>query len=259
MDQPDGVKAVRFRITGRYSKRHEVYYRVKNTGEGWSDWRKNNRIARKGNDELSLWTIQLKVDGKSCAPVKPENPDISQPVIVLSDEMPGDDIEYTGSMSHELLQSIANVKSEASGAQFINWFYKKYGGYTPYDMAVQQLGWCDRFSSWVLAQAGIRMPAGGCNNQADCYGEDFHPIGDGYEPKEGDLIFFDYDLDEFYDHVGVYYLNDGVPSVLHGNWGNRVTVNTMHDWTGVLEEQEVGSAIVGYGDTAAYAVNHRLK
>lgn len=111
--------------------------------------------------------------------------------------------------------------------KYVQWFYDNYGGLNPNS----SFGWCDRFTSWVLGQAGIRLSAGGCDQQASQFGSSFHLKESGYTPKEGDVVFLDYNHDGHYDHVGIYYLNNGVPSLLHGNWGDKVQVSSFNSWT----------------------------
>lgn len=145
------------------------------------------------------------------------------------------------------LDGLASSEVGNGGEKYIDWFYSQYGGLTPQQM--QNYGWCDRFTSWTLAQSGITLNAGGCDGQAAAFGQNYHSLGDGYTPQNGDVVFLDYGHDGGRDHVGIYYEIDGQPYLLHGNWGNRVQVSSLDSSTGM--GGTIREAIVGYGDSAA--------
>lgn len=138
--------------------------------------------------------------------------------------------------------------------KYVQWFYDNYKGLDP----SKSFGWCDRFTSWVLGQAGIRLSAGGCDGQANQFGSDFHLKESDYTPQEGDIVFLDYNQDGHYDHVGIYYLNNGVPSLLHGNWGDKVQVSDLNSWTQTYKSPTISDCIAGYGDVTSFALSHPL-
>ena len=129
--------------------------------------------------------------------------------------------------------------------KYVQWFYDNYGGLNPNS----SFGWCDRFTSWVL---------GGCDQQANQFGSSFHLKESGYVPNEGDVVFLDYNHDGHYDHVGIYYLNNGIPSLLHGNWGGKVQVSRLDSWTQNTPSPTINDCIAGYGDVVSFAPNHPL-
>lgn len=70
------------------------------------------------------------------------------------------------------------------------------------------VAWCGIFCSWVYAHAGVQLPIigyskgfAGCQT-AVAYFKKTKEIT--AEPKVGDLVFFDWNADGRYDHVGIF-------------------------------------------------------
>ena len=80
----------------------------------------------------------------------------------------------------------------------------KYGKWFGFD----GVAWCGMFCSWVYHQAGRPLPKigftkgfAGCQT-AVAYFKKMNWITD--KPVQGDLVFFDWNSDGRYDHVGIY-------------------------------------------------------
>lgn len=80
----------------------------------------------------------------------------------------------------------------------------KYGKWFGFD----GVAWCGIFCSWVYHQAGTPLPKigftkgfAGCQT-AVAYFKKMNWITD--KPVQGDLVFFDWNSDGRYDHVGIY-------------------------------------------------------
>lgn len=156
----------------------------------------------------------------------------------------------------DTLDSIASSEINNNGEKYCRWFTDHYPGLTYEDIKNKGYGWCDRFTSWVLGQMGIKLSAGGCDGQKNAFGSDYHSAVSGYTPKIGDLVFLDYNHDGSFDHVAIYYEKDGYPCLLHGNWGGAVKVSKLDSDTGM--GCKISEAIAGYGDVASYATTHPL-
>lgn len=112
-------------------------------------------------------------------------------------------------------------------------------------------GWCDQFANYVITSSGKKCPgktigamypALASENLIHGYSENDSSLNainerygsnistDGYVPKTGDLVFFNWNYRSYVgdydsvDHVGVIYVdpNDGVTYVVHGNYSNKV-------------------------------------
>lgn len=156
----------------------------------------------------------------------------------------------------ETLDGIASTELNNNGEKYCRWFTDHYPGLTYEQITSKGYGWCDRFTSWVLGQMGIKLSAGGCDGQKSAFGSDFHNANGEYNPQIGDLVFLDYDHNGSYDHVAIYYEKDGKPCLLHGNWGGAVKVSWLDSDTGM--GCKISEAIAGYGDVSSYATTHPL-
>ncbi len=109
--------------------------------------------------------------------------------------------------------------------------------------------WCHAFVSWCGAQAGAgsRIP-----RTASCFygSQEFKAQGkwknriSGYVPKTGDIIYFDWNADGGYDHVGIVnYVSAGRVHTIEGNAGNAV----RYDGGRTAGYALTDSQIIGYG------------
>lgn len=80
----------------------------------------------------------------------------------------------------------------------------KYGKW----FGLDGLAWCGIFCSWVYAQAGFALGnIGYTKGFAGCQSAVAHFKKTGevtYNPQVGDLVFFDWNGDGRYDHVGIF-------------------------------------------------------
>lgn len=80
----------------------------------------------------------------------------------------------------------------------------KYGKWFGFD----GVAWCGIFCSWAYAQAGTPLPKigftkgfAGCQTAVAHFKETGETTN---SPQIGDLVFFDWNLDGRYDHVGIF-------------------------------------------------------
>ena len=113
--------------------------------------------------------------------------------------------------------------------------------------------WCHAFVSWCGAQAGASQVP----RTASCFygAQEFRAQGrwqnriSGYVPKSGDIIYFDWDANGGYDHVGIVnYVSAGRVHTIEGNAGNAVKYDGGRTGGYALTD----SQIIGYG-TPDYA------
>lgn len=130
--------------------------------------------------------------------------------------------------------------------------YSKYGEWYGY-----QGGWCTTFVLWCYSQTdqslgtslyGTVIPSGGnCNSMISWYESKgrYHKRGDGYTPKAGDLVFFDWSGNGSSQHVGIVdYISGSTVYTVEGNCSGQVkareyTANGSKPYNNI-------SAIMGY-------------
>jgi hypothetical protein len=95
-------------------------------------------------------------------------------------------------------------KEIGQGEKPLNSNKTKYGKWFGYD----GVAWCGMFVSWCYAQAGFQLPKigfskgyAGCQT-AVAYFKKNNQITT--TPKEGDIVFFDWNNDGRYDHTGLF-------------------------------------------------------
>ena len=91
------------------------------------------------------------------------------------------------------------------------------------------VNWCACFVSWCAnecgyIEAGIIQRFAGCQSQGIPWFKTvdlWQDSGSGYLPKPGDIIFFDWEVDGWSDHVGIVeYVEDGRIHTVEGNSGD---------------------------------------
>lgn len=109
--------------------------------------------------------------------------------------------------------------------------------------------WCHAFVSWCGAQIS---GAGQIPRTASCFygAQEFKARGQwkdrisGYVPKAGDIIYFDWDANGGYDHVGiVHYVSGGRVHTIEGNAGDAVRLDGGRTAGYALTDIQ----IIGYG------------
>lgn len=80
----------------------------------------------------------------------------------------------------------------------------KYGKWFGFD----GVAWCGIFVSWCYAQAGFKLDNigftkgfAGCQSAVAYYKKNNRIVKN---PQKGDLVFFDFNKDKRFDHVGIY-------------------------------------------------------
>jgi len=109
------------------------------------------------------------------------------------------------------------------------------GQYTKYTMGRQE-AWCADFVSWVMKEAGLPFKDGvdgwniasaaGIQNhfEKEVDGSKWHPIGEGYRPRQGDVVVHNDDRGALPTHVNFVVSVDanGQITTLGGNEGNKI-------------------------------------
>jgi hypothetical protein len=113
----------------------------------------------------------------------------------------------------------AGYKANPYGSN-CNKFSAYWGSGTPCSNGNRSVAWCADFAAWAWAQAGITglyghgidANASSFRTWGQAHGR-WHPLGDGYTPKPGDVA-------EYADaHVGIYTGGPAsTPTVISGNW-----------------------------------------
>ncbi|WP_176285349.1 lysozyme family protein [Enterococcus mundtii] len=121
---------------------------------------------------------------------------------------------------------------------------------------VNRVEWCAIFVSWVANEAGYleedRIPrSASCLEMIRWFTarDKYRLTTEGYIPKEGDLVFFDWNGGRTgKDHVGIVEYSDGrIVQTIEGNSGNMVRRQTY-----VLDSP----AISGYGITRSSSISY---
>lgn len=131
--------------------------------------------------------------------------------------------------------------------------YSKYGEWYGY-----QGSWCTTFIFWCFHKAGSDngvklyrniIPSGGnCNSMISWFSNKgrYYERSDGYSPKKGDLVFFDWSDNGSADHVGIVTGTSGsTVYTVEGNCSGKVKSRTYTS-TGSKPYNNI-SSILGYG------------
>ena len=148
----------------------------------------------------------------------------------------------------EAVNKAVQTEIGKDGTKYKEWFRDTYQKPT----AKLPSGWCDRFSSWLWGQAGLKMSKGGDENQRQDFIKynSYHTYGSGYSPVTGDMVFFDWDNGGKSDHVGVIHVTgSGEIYVIHGNFSKKVTYSPIS----YKYFSTSGHKILGYGSVVEYA------
>ena len=142
-------------------------------------------------------------------------------------------------------QKIVDVAAKEVGYQETpaNTNRTKYGKWFGFD----GVAWCAIFVSWVYDKAGVPLgnmgwPKGfaGCQSGIDIFRKKNRIIEN---PQEGDIVFFDWNLDGRYDHVGIFVKHidkntfetiEGNTSLTNQSNGGQVMRRTRKYWKGVV-------------------------
>ena len=95
----------------------------------------------------------------------------------------------------------------------------KYGKWFGYD----GVAWCGIFVSWCYSQAGFPLPKigfskgyAGCQTAVAYFKKNLMITN---SPVEGDIVFFDWNKDERYDHTGIFvkWIDENTFETIEGN------------------------------------------
>lgn len=134
----------------------------------------------------------------------------------------GDNLEVSTGTS-QIGQSVVDVAS--SHPEREQWM-----GNITSDPSIQ----CDSFTANVYSQAGIPSIGGvdtassAINDSAFSAANAFHPVGDGYSPKPGDLV-------SFAGHVGIYMGNDEIISRQSSMGVHRASISEAESYFGAVQ------------------------
>lgn len=110
-------------------------------------------------------------------------------------------------------------KEIGQGEKPLNSNKTKYGKWFGFD----GVAWCAMFVSWCYAQAGFPLPKigfskgyAGCQTAVAYFKKNKMIVE---SPKEGDIVFFDWNGDGRYDHTGIFvkWLDDKTFETIEGN------------------------------------------
>ena len=121
----------------------------------------------------------------------------------------------TGSGDATIVEVARGELGNVGGNKFWKWYGFK-----------SHVHWCACFVSWCADQCGyiemgIVPKFALVGNGASWFKARHRWAGRGYKPKPGDIIFFDYEQDGVFDHVGIVETGDGkTVTTIEGNSGN---------------------------------------
>ena len=137
-----------------------------------------------------------------------------------------------------------------SAAQYeVNNFGGKLGCKNKYNN-INGLSWCGYFVDYCLEQAGINAPAQTSvkNGLASMKKMGlYHAIGSNYEPKAGDLVYFEWGDKDGADHIGILEYYDPLTKAYHTIEGNTTGSNGGNT---LARKTRKSSSILGFGDSS---------
>ncbi len=160
------------------------------------------------------------------------------------------DMELSGNWAEDLLMiaesQVGYTESELNYAADDPWNPK---GYTRYGAwyGIPYGDWCAMFISFCLYYANIPASAVPYNCYCDEWVRDLRGLGlyrnwdEGYTPRPGDLIFFDFDSDEHAEHMGIVREVDQQRGWIYTIEGNR------YDYVEYFTLTEDDYSIIGFG------------
>ena len=180
--------------------------------------------------------------------------DVSDPTADLEDETDWwrmfCDMELSGNWAEDLIMvaesQLGYTESELNFSDEDPWNphgYTRYGAWygIPYG------DWCAMFISFCLYYANIPSSAVPYNCYCDEWVRDLRGLGlyrnwdEGYTPRRGDLIFFDFDMDEHAEHMGIVRDVDEQRGWIYTIEGNR------YDYVEYFTLTEDDYSIIGFG------------
>lgn len=206
------IEAIQIKLTGEIAEVCDIYYRACVESYGWLDWAKNGATA--GSVELKKKMLAYQVvlvENNGEAPGATDRPAIYGT---------GDNAEEfvnthvnTGNQIQDLIAvaktQLGYYQPEGTATKYGTWYNTYVGASGDYYPSAP---WCAMFVSWCAEQAGIPKTIfrrhSSTVNMASWYQNENNPGSwhdrEGYTPKAGDLIFFDFGTNNnFVNHVGI--------------------------------------------------------
>ena len=103
------------------------------------------------------------------------------------------------------------------GTKYGRWYEEQVDGPGGYDYGASGVAYCAMFVSWLLAQLGVECAG---FPGAYCPAIHNHQHLSAGELVQGDVVLFDWELDDVDDHVGIVVSNDRSARVIHTIEGN---------------------------------------
>lgn len=226
------AEAVRIGLFGNDADKYDIFYKLYIQDKGWMNWSKNGEYNGTVDGNLQAEAIQIVIASKS-ENVYPavDNPNAFEVIQRIQPEpepaKPNEDV---------LRARVIEVAQGEIGyrAQTNSKYGLAYGNASDY---------CADFDRWCYAQVGLKnVPQTGyCPTAKDVWEEQSRWRDRNYVPRNGDLIYFDYNYNGVPDHTGIVEGSDGsTVTTIEGNTGYP---------TGVYKKSyKVGSnKIIGYG------------
>ncbi|MBE5935180.1 MAG: CHAP domain-containing protein [Lachnospiraceae bacterium] len=272
----NAIKAIKAELTGTLASQYDIEYRACTSDNQWLSWSKNGVVVGNIDGEANIIAIQAKINKKVEEPVTlPETgttPDSGAVILPETGTTPDSGVVTLpetgttpdsgvvtlpetgtpevapGTSGNEAMEAFVNKavsqKGQTRNAEgntvYGEWWAARVG-----NSAFKDAKWCAMFLSWCANEAGISEKTVGyfaaCSHWQEFYQNNgrWH-AKDGYTPKRGDIIFFDYDGDGSANHNGV------VESVS----GSKVTAleGNVNDYVDRVEYELTNNTIIGYGD-----------
>lgn len=222
------LEAIKLNVFGNDANDYEVWYRVHVENKGFMNWCRNGEPAGTEGGNLQIEAIQIFLRRKD------ENfwmgTDTMIPFEKIEKEIapPEPAPEPADSKRKRVIDNAASRIGQG-GTEYQNRF------------GIQGLDWCAAFVGCVLIDCGLKGIT-----VTTTWVQDFvdwakplgrwHGKGSGYHPKSGDLIIFDFNGNNYADHVGIVHSSNGFYDThsVEGNTGSPRQVRMQHRVSGIM-------------------------
>ncbi|MBQ3334456.1 MAG: CHAP domain-containing protein [Eubacteriaceae bacterium] len=205
------MQAIQIQLTDSAERIYDVYYRTHVENIGWMGWAKNGENAGTTGSKNRIEAIEIKLVPKF-------------------GEAPGSTEDaYREIHDINYIERIVNcANSQVGYIEVFDW--TKYGQW--YQDLFNAPGfstteWCAMFVSWCASESGVPQHIFPYHAYCPTGRQWFINRGlyqrNGYVPKAGDVVYFDWDYDDEVDHVGLvvgYDPSTGHVTTVEGNTGN---------------------------------------
>ena len=205
------MQAIQIQLTDSAECIYDVYYRTHVENIGWMGWAKNGENAGTTGSKNRIEAIEIQLVPKF-------------------GEAPGSTEDaYREIHDINYIERIVNcANSQVGYVEVFDW--TKYGQW--YQDLFNAPGfstteWCAMFVSWCASESGVPQHIFPYHAYCPTGRQWFINRGlyqrNGYVPKAGDVVYFDWDYDDEVDHVGLvvgYDPSTGHVTTVEGNTGN---------------------------------------